>query len=215
MTSSGKRWPMITAIVIGALLVLGLIYTFTMGHLLVRSEEPQEADAVVVLLGGTPERIMEAVYLYEEGYSDHILMVETRKEHEDVLAEEGVDVKLGEEIEVTIAVQMGVPEEAITIIPGDTESTQDEAVAVSDYLKDETVINSVLLVTSKSHSYRSSKIFERALRRVDRDIALTSVPSRLDEFDERTWFRDREEIQEVISETLKLMNYWLIERWQL
>lgn len=206
---------MTLGIIIASILALVLIYVLVIGRVLVREEEPKQADSIVVLLGGTPERIVEAVYLYREGYSEEIIMVETLKEHEDILEEEGVEIDIGEETEYSIAVQMGVPEEAITIIPARTESTQDEAVALRDYLDLDERIGSILLVTSKSHSGRSSMIFNRALRKLDHDVELTSVPSRLDDFDAKRWFTDREEIQEVLAETVKLFNYLLRERWQL
>lgn len=215
MTTTRRRWPMTLGIIIASILALVLIYVLVIGRVLVREEEPKQADSIVVLLGGTPERIVEAVYLYREGYSEEIIMVETLKEHEDILEEEGVEIDIGEETEYSIAVQMGVPEEAITIIPARTESTQDEAVALRDYLDLDERIGSILLVTSKSHSGRSSMIFNRALRKLDHDVELTSVPSRLDDFDAKRWFTDREEIQEVLAETVKLFNYLLRERWQL
>lgn len=215
MTTTRRRWPMTLGIIIASILALLLIYVLVIGRVLVREEEPKQADSIVVLLGGTPERIVEAVYLYREGYSEEIIMVETLKEHEDILEEEGVEIDIGEETEYSIAVQMGVPEEAITIIPARTESTQDEAVALRDYLDLDERIGSILLVTSKSHSGRSSMIFNRALRKLDHDVELTSVPSRLDDFDAKRWFTDREEIQEVLAETVKLFNYLLRERWQL
>ena len=206
---------MTLGIIIASILALVLIYVLVIGRVLVREEEPKQADSIVVLLGGTPERIVEAVYLYREGYSEEIIMVETLKEHEDILEEEGVEIDIGEETEYSIAVQMGVPEEAITIIPARTESTQDEAVALRDYLDLDERIGSILLVTSKSHSGRSSMIFNRAFRKLDHEVELTSVPSRLDDFDAKRWFTDREEIQEVLAETVKLFNYLLRERWQL
>ncbi len=192
-----------------------VLYLATIGNLLVRVETPVKADAIVVLLGKTPERTMEAVYLFREGYADRLIFVETKKEFEEQLLQEHVQVDLGEAIEVSIATQMGVPREAISIIPGQTESTQDEAVAVRDYLKNDSGVNSLLLVTSKSHSYRASLIFEKALDGVGREIRLTSVPSRLDTFDSKTWWKDREEVQEVLSETTKLLNFWLLEQWRL
>ena len=209
-----KRRPYWIALLV-LVLLLGL-YVFTIGPRLVRDEQPQQADAIVVLLGKTPERILEAVQLYDEGYASTILLVETLVEHEAILRDAGVTVPLGTAAEQEIALQLGVPAEAITVIPGETESTQDEAVALRDYLSEqEDPLDSLLLVTSKSHSYRSSLIFERALRQLEEPVEVISVPSRLGRFEPRGWFRDREKIQEVLAETAKLINYWLIDRWKL
>ncbi|MDD2427166.1 MAG: YdcF family protein [Eubacteriales bacterium] len=211
-----RRRPLkILGSVLLLLLAVFLLYFFTIGSTLVREEEAQKADAIVVLLGSEPERIIEAAYLYREGFSERIIIAETLVEHQDILAEENVTVPLGAEAVREIAIQMQVPSEAVVIVPAATESTQDEALAVRSYLETETEINSILLVTSKSHSYRSSLIFERALSRLERDIELTSVPSRLDDFDSTAWYRDREQTGEVVSETIKLINFWLFERWSL
>lgn len=205
-------------IVISVLLILlavFLLYFFTIGSKLVREEEPQKADAIVVLLGAEPERIIEAVYLYREGFSEQIIIAETLSEHQDILVEENVTVPLGADAVREIAIQMQVPEASVIIVPAAAKSTQDEALALRSYLEAEAEINSILLVTSKSHSYRSGLIFERALSSLEREVELTSVPARLDDFDSTNWYRDRGQRAEVVAETIKLINYWLIERWSL
>ena len=219
MKRNKRRTLKVIISVLLILLAVFFLYFFTIGSRLVREEEPQKADAIVVLLGSEPERIIEAVYLYREGFSERIIIAETLARHRDVLDEENVTVPLGAEAVREIAIQMQVPEDDVVIVPAKTENTQDEALAVRGYLEAEAEkgaeINSILLVTSRSHSYRSGLIFELALSQLEREIELTSVPSRLDDFDSTSWYRDREHRAEVLAETIKLINFWLIERWSL
>lgn len=59
--------------------------------------------------------------------------------------------------------QLEVPEEKITVLPGDALSTQDETIQVREYLKSEPDIDSLIIVTSKSHSGQAKKIFVKAM----------------------------------------------------
>ncbi len=113
------------------------------------------------------------------------------------------------------AVELGVPENHIIILEYGAFSTQDEAICVRDYLKDREEINSLILVTSKSHSVRSKKIFEKALGALDRDITVISSPSEYDTFNPEQWWRNREDAKAVILEYLKLLNFYLREQFLL
>jgi uncharacterized SAM-binding protein YcdF (DUF218 family) len=68
------------------------------------------------------------------------------------------------------------------VLPGDALSTQDEAIQVREYLKSEPDIDSLIIVTSKSHSGRAKKIFVKAMSSIDREIKVLSCPTQYDDF---------------------------------
>ena len=84
-TRKSKFRTLISAILIVA--ISGMVYILSMGHILTREDELKKADVIVVLLGSIPDRILQAVDLYKDGYGDKIIMVETEKIGNEVLIE--------------------------------------------------------------------------------------------------------------------------------
>lgn len=114
-----------------------------------------------------------------------------------------------------VAVQLGVPEEKITVLPGDALSTQDEAIAVREYLKTEPDIDSLIIVTSKSHSGRAKKIFVKAMTSLERDFRIISCPTNYDDFNAEKWWQNREDLKRGALEYLKLMHFYAKEQFEL
>ena len=59
------------------------------------------------------------------------------------------------------AIDSGVPEENILILDGNIRSTQDEALILREYIRNNKEIESIILVTSKYHSRRSKKYSQK------------------------------------------------------
>lgn len=110
--------------------------------------------------------------------------------------------------------QLGVSDQDFVILPQNALSTQDEVKRVSVYIKEEKSIDSVILVTSRYHSQRAYKIFEWAFSDLDREIELISKPSRYDKFNAQDWWRSREDAKQVVNEYLKLINFYVSDRWR-
>ena len=186
-----------------------------LGEWLVTKDETAQGDIIVVLMGSVPDRTLGAVEIYQEGYSDKILMINSHMVGYDVLLERGVEVPGDAQLAHMVANSLGVPEEDLLILPAETKSTQDEAIVLREYLRENEDIDSIILVTSKYHSSRSKKIFGKALKDLDRDITLISSPSEYDNFNAKQWWKEREDFKRVVMEYLKYTNYYLHEQFQL
>jgi uncharacterized SAM-binding protein YcdF (DUF218 family) len=128
---------------------------------------------------------------------------------------QGVSIPHDTDIAKEVAAQLGVPEEKITVLPGDALSTQDEAVQVRKYLKSEPDIDSLIIVTSKSHSGRAKKIFVKAMNSIDREIRVISCPTQYDDFNTESWWQNREDLKRGALEYLKLFHFYLREQFEL
>jgi uncharacterized SAM-binding protein YcdF (DUF218 family) len=177
MKKPGKLF--ITVIVILSVLLLGRLSLPSLGNYLVAEDEPQQSDIIVLLMGSGPDRMLGAVDLYHAEYADEILMVRNMVRGYDLVVSQGVKIPHDTDIAKEVAVQLGVPEEKITVLPGDALSTQDEAIAVREYLKTEPDIDSLIIVTSKSHSGRAKKIFVKAMTSLEREIRIIILPNRV------------------------------------
>lgn len=201
-------------IILALILTAGIYFPFA-GRALVAEDKPVKSDLIVLLMGSEDERIPGAVDLYQQGYGDKILMVRNNIPGFDELIKRGVNISHNTERAMEIALQMGVDEDAIIILPGAAESTQDEAVAVREYLRDHEDIDSIIVTTSRYHSGRSKKIFTKAMKGLDREVRVISCPSPYGSFNEDEWWKRRTDSFYVFLEHLKLANFYFREQFEL
>lgn len=202
-----KHWKLLVGVILLALLA---VFFRSAGILIVAEDSPEKADLIIVLMGSGPDRILGAVDLYEEGYAPCILMVENWEPGYELLESRGVKVPRDVELKAMVGTQLGVPEEAFIILPGDARSTQEEALIISRYLQDNPRIDKILLVSSKYHSQRSAIIF----RCVIEDAEVLSCPTPYDSFDADSWWRTRQDAKSVVMEYAKLANFYMLDRWR-
>ncbi|MGI6712384.1 MAG: YdcF family protein [Bacillota bacterium] len=202
-------------VVLSAILLSVRLFLPSLGTYLVAQDEPQQSDIIVLLMGSGPDRMLGAVDLYKQGYADHIVMARNMVRGYDLVVSQGVKIPHDTGIAKEVAVQLGVPEVKITVLPGDALSTQEEAIAVREYLKSEPDIDSLIIVTSKYHSGRAKKIFVKAMDSLDRDIKVISCPSNYDDFNAEKWWQNREDLKQGALEYLKLFNFYLREQFAL
>jgi uncharacterized SAM-binding protein YcdF (DUF218 family) len=175
-----------------------------------------KSDIIVVLMGSTYDRILQAADLYHEGYANQIILVDSYVEARELAEKRDVQIYGNALISKMAAIDLGIPEKDIATLEGYARSTQDEAEIIMDYLEKNMEIKSINLVTSKYHSARARMIFEKAVRSFDRSIIeIYTTPNKYDSFDTDQWWKDRESFKKVILEYLKLINIYLREQFLL
>ena len=165
-------------------------------------DELQESDMIVVLMGSVYDSFLEAADLYDEGYSDKIVMVNSYIAAKDIIVNRGIKVYGNALLSKMAVIDLGIPEEDVLILEGNSRSTQVETLTIREYIRNNREIESIILVTSKFHSGRAKKIFKKALSVLD--------PSNVNQ-----WWKDREDIEWVVLEYLKLANFYLWEQFLL
>jgi uncharacterized SAM-binding protein YcdF (DUF218 family) len=181
------------------------------GRFLIVDDAPVHADAIVVLAGSIPDRILHGADLYREGFAP--LLVLTRDVEAPGLAElrrRGMALPERYQLNVSIAEQLGVPRGAILVMDRRAGSTIGEmAVFLSDL--ERRGIRSVLVVTSKTHTRRSAMIFS-ALAGDTMQVRLCPTP--YDPFSPDDWWRHRAIARRVVTEYLKILVFNLLDRWR-
>ena len=103
------------------------------GSLLVVEDELMAADAIVVLVGGTWDREIEAAVLFTDGYAPRVVItVEPELPTVSYLAERGINSVSSEERRLQVLSALGVPRERVTVIRKSVTSTFDEARFVAE-----------------------------------------------------------------------------------
>lgn len=211
---AAKKVAIVLLFILG-ILMLARLSLPSLGHFLVASDQPRQSDIIVLLMGSGPDRMLGAVDFYKAGYADKIVMVRNMVRGFDLVVHKGVKIPHDTEIAKIVAVQLGVPQEKVIILPGDALSTQDEAQRVRDYLMNNKNVDSMIIVTSKYHSGRSKKIFVRAMSSLDREVRVLSCPSPYDDFDAEHWWQSREDLKYGVQEYAKLLTFYFYEQFEL
>ena len=213
---TGKKITTILVILFAFFIFVSVFLMPNLGQWLVVEDDLQASDMIVVLMGSFPDRIMQAVDIYNERYSDKLVLVNGYRVDYDIFVEKGVEILPGNaQLSKIAAIDLGVPEENILILAGGAKSTRDEALIIREYIKNNRAIESIILITSKYHSGRSKKIFKKVLSGLDREINIYSSPSKYDPFNVNQWWKDREDIKCVLSEYLKLAHFYFWEQFLL
>lgn len=212
---TGKKILSVLVILLAFFIFLSIFIVPNLGQWLVAVDELQESDMIVVLMGSVYDRILEAADLYDEGYSDKIVMINSYTAAKDIIVNRGIKVYGNALLSKMAVIDLGIPEEDVLILEGNSRSTQVEALTIREYIMNNREIESIILVTSKFHSGRAKKIFKKALSVLDREIDIYSSPSKYDSSNVNQWWRNREDFQWVVFEYLKLANFYFREQFLL
>jgi uncharacterized SAM-binding protein YcdF (DUF218 family) len=185
------------------------------GKWLVKNDNPVHADALVILMGSIPDRVLEATDLYKAGLTDRVVIVEESMGAYRELEARGAHIISNTQQCRNAAIALGIPEESIVVLPGDARSTQQEAIIVREFLKARPAIDTILLVTSADHTRRATMIFEKAFKKSGMQIVVYSCPSKYSNFKGKGWWKRKESIQVVLFESIKIANFFFIERYRL
>lgn len=194
------------AVALPAAAALVCLFPFA-GRYLVTEDPLERSDAIVVLAGARVERWLEAVDLYRAGWAPHILLSRGRMEDAQLKLQE-MGIHFPEDVDLVrdAMVQMKVPAEAITFIPGSIDNTAGEAAATRG-IAIAAGWHRLIVVTSKYHSRRTRFAFSREFRGVP--IRVLVRPSRYDISMPDRWWTRRSDFRYVTSELQKLLAYRL------
>jgi uncharacterized SAM-binding protein YcdF (DUF218 family) len=182
-----------------------------LGSMLVVQDPDAPADAIVVLSGSLPDRILHAVDLYKAGLAPQIILTrEVELPGLTQLRARGVEIPERHEINRSIARQLGVPDEAMVTIEQRAASTMTEVAALLPELRGRG-IRSILLVTSKTHTRRAALIFATLS---GGDIEVRVSPTPYDPFTPDDWWKRREITRRVLTEYGKWFTFLLADRWR-
>jgi uncharacterized SAM-binding protein YcdF (DUF218 family) len=167
----------------------------------------EHADAIIVLSGASAfvERTHVAARLYSEGVAEKVLLTNDNLQG-GWLSSEQRNPFFYERARWELE-RLGVPESEIEVLRPAVSSTQEEALAVQDYVES-TKIRSLLIVTSAYHSRRALRTFRRILgSRVK--VGLVSPPPGWQTPGAATWWLSARGWKTVPNEYLKMVYYWL------
>lgn len=177
------------------------------GRYLASEDRLERADVIVVPAGPRAERWLEAVDLRQEGWAPTMLLSPGRTERAEVqLRQRGITFPATVDLIRAAILQMGVPAEAVLVMPGSLDNTAQEA-SMTRRMALEAGWRRLIVVTSKYHVRRTRFAFEREFRGTPVTVCVRA--SRYDPSTPEQWWRHRADVRWVTSEIQKLIAYRL------
>ena len=175
------------------------------GRFLVDEDPVESADAVFVLAGSRAARWMEALELYKEKTTPHIVLSSDRMEGAEFeLLARGIRLPRHSDLAREAMIKLGVPGGAVEVIRSPVDNTAQEAI-VARALAAERGWKRLLIVTSKYHTRRARFAFVREFRGSGIEIRMRAT--RYERIFPGTWWAHRYDARYVLTELSKLAAY--------
>jgi DUF218 domain len=181
------------------LLVMAAIFFLLAGRFLL-IDNPEHADAILVLAGETQVRPQKGVQLLQQGYAPRLILDVSNKERifNFSLPE------LAQRWEQSLA-----QSQQMSVCPIEGLSTQEESHEAVQCLKRFNAHN-VLLLTSDFHTRRACSIFQYEYPSLHFSVAAAYNPV---EFG-TAWWKHREWAKTTLYEWMRLLWWELVDRWR-
>lgn len=186
---------LILAVCLAAVYATRRMCLTALGRALILSEEPFQADAVIVLAGDdTGGRILKGAELVKRGFAPVVFVSGPwccYGTHESALA-------------IPFAIRSGYPAEWFIPLNLTSRSTREESEIIVREL-DRRKIGKFVVVTSNYHTARAARVF-RALVPASRFrmVAVTDP-----DFRPENWWHTRQGVKLLVMEWLKTLGYWM------
>jgi uncharacterized SAM-binding protein YcdF (DUF218 family) len=195
----------VAACAVAAAIAAALLFLPFAGRFLTPSHELQHADLIMVLGGARVERWLEAVDLFKAGWAPRLVISPGIVSQLEIqLQARGIRYPREGDLARDAVLALGVPGDAVTVLPDGVDNTAAEAVALRKAFPHGT-IHRVIVVTSMYHLRRAGYAFRREFGRDGVDVIVRgsrydgSVPSR--------WWTQRQDIRSIMSELPKFAAY--------
>jgi uncharacterized SAM-binding protein YcdF (DUF218 family) len=185
--------------------LLGVILFLPFAGRFFDDEDPlARADVIMVLAGTRVERWLEAVDLYREGWAPRIVISPGPVARiEEQLRARGVSYPREGDLAREATLALGVPAEAVTVLPNGVDNTAQEAAALRRLPGPQP--SRVIVITSTYHTRRAKFAFRRAF--AGSQVTVLVRASRYGESDPARWWRQRSDIRHILSELPKYLAY--------
>lgn len=202
---ASRRSKAITvAVAILLLLCFGWLFRVSLlqgaARLWIISDEPLQADAIVILGGGINTRPVAAAQLYHAGWAKQVLLMQPER---STIVKLGLVMDYGTITRKILEVE-NVPESAIALIEPQVTSTFEEAEALNLWVNQHQA-KRLLIVTDIFHTRRARWILNRKLKETGVELRMMATP--LLYYDSSNWWQDEDGLIDFQNEIIKSAVY--------
>ena len=191
-------WVLVLVLVAGFILFLPFA-----GRFCVVQNDLQRSDLIFVLAGTRIERWLEGVDLYKEGWAPRLVMSAGPVESiETDLRARGVRYPREGDLAREAAIALGVPPDAVSVLPNAVDNTAAEAAAVRAVFP---AARRVIVVTSPYHTRRAGFAFRREFKNTGVEVIMRST--RYSSSNPARWWQRRGDVRYIMTEIPKYAAY--------
>jgi len=191
-------------IIVAILIVVFLLFLPFAGRFFNDPDPLDRADVILILAGARVERWLEGFELYKEGWAPRIVISPGPVDRiEYALHARGVRFPRQGDLVRDALLALGVPADAVTVLPDGVDNTAAEAAALQRAFPPG--ITRLIVVTSPYHTRRAGFAFRRAFKHTPVTVIVRG--SRYSEAQPSRWWRRREDIRYIMSEMPKFVAY--------
>ena len=193
--------PLLTLILCG-FIFLGPSVHIWPAKLLVADDNPQKADAIILLMGGVVSRGEHAAGLFHKGVAGRLIFAHTKETKSQKM---GFSTNDGKATDTLLRLRK-VPQENIVYLDSlRVSSTREEALALLSYVKENLPrAKHLVIVTDWYHSQRARWIFERVNQGA---FELSLSPAMTNESRPEVWYKFEGAFLATFTEYLKWLYY--------
>jgi uncharacterized SAM-binding protein YcdF (DUF218 family) len=192
----------IAASILGLAFVLFLPFA---GRFFDHEDRLERADLILVLAGARVERWLEGYELYKEGWAPKVVISPGPVAPIEVMLQaKGVRYPREGDLARDAMIALGVPADAMTVLPNGVDNTAAEAAAVKRIFPPPQIAR-IIVVTSPYHTRRAGFAFRREFRDTGVDVVVRG--SRYSDAEPARWWRHRADIRYIMTEMPKLLAY--------
>lgn len=163
-------------------------------------QPPGHADVIVILGGGEQYRAAKAAELFHAGVAPLILVPQQNPRPTDVLN----ITRPPHDVVLKVLAAKAVPAAAIQLMETTVRTTQEEAVAVREWVQKHQV-GSIVIPTDIWHTRRARWIFQRVLGS-ETEVAVVAVNP--DDYTPDNWWQNEQGLIFFEVEVSKMIFYW-------
>ena len=179
--------------------VVGILFIMfvNLGRFFDVSEAPQQSDVIVCLGGGGRERVDKAVELYMKQYAQKIILTGSLQ---FVIGQKYIN-------KISYLLNKGVDKEDIVFLTR-TSNTMKEVVRVKEYLLARH-LHKALFVSDPPHSRRIMFLAQVIAKYQQNALSCFVVGSDVSWWNRASYYRNKQAVRFVVSETLKLPSNYI------
>ena len=179
----------------------------TLATTLVTDDPLERADAVFILAGEYPARVLEGADLIREGYARLVILSRDVEEPAfEVLRRRGIGPEQAptrNDLNRGLLLALGVPKADVKIMPRLLRRTTEEARDIVRVVHQVGGVHRLIVVTSPAHSGRARRLMREAFK--DSGIEVRIRVSRYEPLDPDRWWKDNSQRRAVGHEWLAML----------
>ena len=200
-----KKLLIVTCVIL-VLIAIGLIFKTpilqSFSNHLIKQDELEKVDLMVVLSGGAYDRGNEAVRLFKQGYAPFIVCPGGNLEHDFLIVG---DTVYESDLTKKDILKGGIPDSLVTVLKYGT-STIEEADTILGYCK-EHHIKKIMVVSNLFHTRRAGKVYKKKFDKAGITVLMRGCHD--SQFDEDHWWQNEYGLIGLNNEYMKSLYYFI------